>query len=121
MSVPQLSFPPLPKLHATTIFGRSIQYYDVGSGPPLLLVHGIGGDADEWAFCFGPFSGTHRVIALDLLGFGRSDKPVIDYTIAGFVEVLERFLHSLGIERAVVLTEGIRWAERAAFPWRTGR
>jgi pimeloyl-ACP methyl ester carboxylesterase len=107
MKSPPLVFPPLPKLLTATVFGRSIRYYDVGSGPPLLLIHGIGGDADEWAFCFEPFSQTHRVIALDLLGFGRSDKPSIDYTITGFVEVVEEFLRGLKIERAAVLGESL--------------
>jgi pimeloyl-ACP methyl ester carboxylesterase len=103
MSSPQLVFPPLPRLHSTTVFGRTIKYYDVGSGPPLLLIHGMGGDADEWAFCYEPLSHGHRVLALDLLGFGRSDKPAIEYTIAGFVEVVERFLKALSIERPTLM------------------
>ena len=107
MVSPPLVFPPLPKILTATVFGRSIRYYDVGSGPPLLLIHGLGGDADEWAFCFEPFSQSHRVIALDLLGFGRSDKPLIDYTIGGFVEVIEEFLRGLKIERAAVLGESL--------------
>jgi pimeloyl-ACP methyl ester carboxylesterase len=104
---PQLIFPPLPELRSTKVFGQTIKYYDVGLGPPLLLIHGIGGDADEWAFCFESFSQSHRVIAIDLLGFGRSDKPLIEYTIAGFVEVMEEFLRSLKIERAAVLGESL--------------
>ncbi len=75
----------------------------MGSGPPLLLIHGLGGDADEWAFCFEPLSQTHRVLALDLLGFGRSDKPAIEYTIAGFVEVVDRFLKAMGVERPTLI------------------
>ena len=103
MSAPQFVFPPLPKLHTTTVFGRAIKYYDVGSGTPLLLIHGLGGDADEWAFCFEPLSQSHRVLALDLLGFGRSDKPLIEYTIAVFVEVVERFLKTLNIGPATLI------------------
>jgi len=103
MSAPQRVFPPLPKLNTATVFGRAIKYYDVGSGPPLLLIHGMGGDADEWVFCFEPLSHSHRVLALDLLGFGRSDKPLIEYTIAGFVEVVERFLKTLGVERPTLI------------------
>ncbi len=95
--------PSLPQLSSTTVFGRRICYYDIGSGPPLVLVHGLGGDADQWAFCFGALSASHRVIAVELLGFGRSDKPPISYRIAGFVEVLEQFLQSLGIPRASLL------------------
>jgi pimeloyl-ACP methyl ester carboxylesterase len=104
---PQWVFPPLPELRSTTVFGRTIKYYDVGSGPPLLLIHGIGGDADEWVFCLEPFSASHRVIALDLLGFGRSDKPLIDYHIAGFVEVVDQFLQALKLERAAILGESL--------------
>jgi triacylglycerol lipase len=90
----------LPPLRSTSVFGRRICYYDIGRGPPLVLVHGVGGDADQWAFCYAGLSASHRVLALDLLGFGRSDKPLIDYRIAGFVEVLERFVGAVGIERA---------------------
>jgi pimeloyl-ACP methyl ester carboxylesterase len=107
MSEQSFIFPPLPELRSTTVLGQTIRYYDVGSGPPLLLIHGIGGDADEWVFCFGPLSQFHRVLALDLLGFGRSSKPLIEYTIAGFVEVVQHFLRGLKIDRTSVLGESL--------------
>jgi 2-hydroxy-6-oxonona-2,4-dienedioate hydrolase len=107
MSVPSVTISPLPELRSTTVFGQTIRYYDVGSGPPLLLIHGIGGDADEWVFCFGPLSQSRRVLALDLLGFGRSGKPLIEYTIAGFVEVVQHFLRDLKIDRMAVLGESM--------------
>ncbi len=97
------TFPPLPPLLSTTIFGTTIRYYDVGSGPTLVLIHGIGGDADDWAFCLDALARSHRVIALDLPGFGRSGKPHINYTIAGFVEMLERFLRTLNLEPATLV------------------
>jgi len=103
MSGLTFTLPPLPDLRTTDFFGATIKYYDVGSGPPMLLVHGLGGSADDWAFCLDAFAASHRVIAPDLLGFGRSDKPYIDYTIAGFVEMLKRFLRTLGIERAAMV------------------
>jgi pimeloyl-ACP methyl ester carboxylesterase len=115
MSAPEFAFPPLPTLHTTTVFGRTIKYYDVGSGPPLLLIHGLGGDADEWAFCFEPLSRSHRVLALDLLGFGRSDKPLIEYTIAGLVEVVERFRKTLSIERPTLIGSSLGGWIAAAF------
>jgi 2-hydroxy-6-oxonona-2,4-dienedioate hydrolase len=99
----QFVLPPLPELRSATVFGCNLRYYDLGSGPSLVLIHGIGGDADDWAFCLQALSASHRVIALDLLGFGRSDKPAINYTIAGFVEVLERFLRALAIKHATLL------------------
>ena len=100
---PQFSLPALPPLLSTQVFGCTIRYYDAGSGPPLVLLHGLGGDADDWAFCLEALSASQRVIAPDLLGFGRSGKPHIDYTIAGFVEMLERFLRGLNIERAILV------------------
>ena len=102
-NTPQFVLPPLPELRSTTVFGRTIRYYDIGSGPPLVLIHGIGGDADEWAFCFESLSASHRVIALDLLGFGRSDKPFIAYCIEVFVEQLEAFLRNLNLQRPSLL------------------
>src|SRR5579885_1223085 len=96
---PQFVLPSLPELRSTKVFGRTIRYYDVGTGPELVLVHGLGGDADEWAFCLHALSASHRVLALDLLGFGRSDKPLIEYHMAGFVEVLDRFLLNLKVEQ----------------------
>lgn len=101
--VSQFVLPPLPELRRTAVFGRKICYYDVGNGPPLVLVHGLGGDADQWAYSLETLSATHRVIALELLGFGRSDKPPITYRIAGFVEVLEGFLQALALERVSLL------------------
>jgi pimeloyl-ACP methyl ester carboxylesterase len=96
---PHFALPRLPALRSIQVFGQTIKYYDHGQGEPLLLVHGLGAEADVWAYCLEPLSQTHRVIAPDLLGFGRSSKPLINYRIATFVEVLERFLQSLGVQR----------------------
>jgi len=68
-----------------------------------VLLHGLGADADVWAFCLEGLSQAHRVIAPDLLGFGRSDKPLMTYRIRTFVEVLERFFVALGLDRASLL------------------
>ncbi len=112
---PQFALPPLPELRSVKVFGRNIRYYDFGSGQALVLIHGIGGDADDWAFCLHALSASHRVIALDLLGFGRSDKPLIDYSIAGFVELLERFLRTLDIKRATLIGGSLGGWIAAAF------
>src|SRR5271166_3773575 len=103
MADQSFTLPSLPPLLTTSIFGTTIRYYDVGSGPTLVLIHGIGGHADDWAFCLDALARSHRVIALDLPGFGRSGKPHIRYTIAGFVEMFERFLRTLNMERATLV------------------
>ena len=115
MSDATFTLPPRPELRSATVFGRAIKYYDVGSGSALVLVHGLGGDADDWAFCLEALAASHRVIALELLGFGRSDKPHIEYTIAGYVEVLDRFLRTLDIERATLAGHSLGGAIAATF------
>jgi pimeloyl-ACP methyl ester carboxylesterase len=59
----------------------------------------VAGDADQWAFCLESLAASHRVIAIDLPGFGSSDKPLIDYRIARSVEFLDRFLDVIDIRR----------------------
>ncbi len=96
-------FPELPALRSSEIFGQTIRYYDHGEGPPLILIHGLGADADVWAYCLGPLSRSHRVIAPDLLGFGRSSKPLIRYHVWTFVEVLDRLLHDLNLGQVSIV------------------
>jgi pimeloyl-ACP methyl ester carboxylesterase len=57
--------------------GASLFYYDAGSpaSPSMLLVHGLGDEADTWRSVIAPLSRTFRVIAPDLPGFGRSAPP----------------------------------------------
>lgn len=112
---PQFVLPPLPELRSTSVFGQTIRYYDVGTGSTLLLLHGIGGDADDWAFCLDALSQSYRVVALDLLGFGRSDKPYINYSIAGFVEVLQRVLRTLQIDHVSLLGHSLGGWVAASF------
>lgn len=60
--------------------GNRIHYIQAGSsGPPLVLVHGFGASAYHWRYNIPELAKTHRVYAVCMLGFGWSDKPVIDY------------------------------------------
>ena len=104
-SSPALRFQarPVPPLREARILGIALRYYDVGSGPPLVLVHGVGGDADQWCFCLAAFSARYRVVAIDLPGFGRSDKPAIDYRIATFVDALAALVQALELPPAHLL------------------
>jgi 2-hydroxy-6-oxonona-2,4-dienedioate hydrolase len=100
---PHLILPLLPEMRSLQVFGQTVRYYDIGEGSPLLLIHGLGSDADVWAFCLEELARSHRVIAPDLLGFGRSDKPLMSYRITTFVEMLDRFLDALAIEKPALL------------------
>ena len=52
-------------------------YREKGSGPPLLLIHGTGGNADIWGETFDALAANHRVIAYDRRGFSRSVSPPV--------------------------------------------
>jgi pimeloyl-ACP methyl ester carboxylesterase len=112
---PGFALPALPPLREARVFGQRVCYYDTSEGPPLVLVHGVGGDADQWAFCLPALARSHRVIALDLPGFGRSDKPSIDYRIEGYVEMLQRFLDAIGVDDAALLGHSLGGWIVAAF------
>lgn len=64
----------------------NINYVDLGKSdsssinkPPLILIHGFGASVFHWRFNMPELSQKYHVFALDLLGFGGSDKPIIDY------------------------------------------
>jgi pimeloyl-ACP methyl ester carboxylesterase len=75
----------------------SLHFYDVGSigAPLLLMIHGLGDEADTWRHLIPPLSIHYRIIAPDLPGFGRSDKPHRPYTLSFFQEVLVELLSEL--------------------------
>ncbi|MCE2391458.1 MAG: alpha/beta fold hydrolase [Proteobacteria bacterium] len=84
--------------------GVRLAYRESGSGsPPLVFVHGWGGDASHWAAQTRAFSRRHRVIRVHLRGHGRSDAPPGDYTIASFADDLDWMLRRLGARRPVVI------------------
>ena len=89
---------PLIGIGDTRLFVRAF-----GSGPPLLLIHGLGSSGDDWAFQLPSWVQRHRLIVPDLRGCGRSDTPSGHYSIAGFALDLIRLLDRLGIERCAVV------------------
>jgi pimeloyl-ACP methyl ester carboxylesterase len=75
---------------------------DTASGAPLLLVHGLGDEADTWRRVLPALATQRRVLALDLPGFGRSDKPDAPCTVPWYAAVLGDLLDTLRIDRAVL-------------------
>lgn len=86
-----------------------IRYLEQGSasssssGSDLILVHGLGGSASSWINNIPNLAQDHHVYALDILGFGRSDKPRIDYTIDLFADTLGGFMDTLAIDKASIV------------------
>jgi pimeloyl-ACP methyl ester carboxylesterase len=82
------------------VYGNRLRYVDSGgSGPVIVLLHGMGNDSEAWAFNTPALSRNFRVIALDQLGYGKSDKPLVNYRVALWVDFLDRFLRELKVEK----------------------
>jgi pimeloyl-ACP methyl ester carboxylesterase len=98
---------------------------DVGDGPPLIFVHGLSGCWQNWLESIPAFARDHRVIAVDLPGFGHSPMPRERITISGYGRWLDRLFDALGIEGAAVVGNsmgGFIAAETAIkFPHRVER
>ncbi|MBF6593812.1 MAG: alpha/beta hydrolase [Thermaceae bacterium] len=86
--------------------GVGLHIYDcgpVGSKPPLVLLHGLGDEADSWRKVFPLLAGYRRVIAPDLPGFGRSDHPRRAYTLNFFAQTIQTLLSMLKVSKAVLV------------------
>lgn len=76
-----------------------IHYYTGGDGPPVVLIHGLASRGEDWSGLFPTLASHHRIYAIDLLGYGGSDRPHVDYSIALETDVVRGFLDALHIER----------------------
>ena len=91
----------------TEVEGLPTRYLSAGTtGPPLVLLHGVGDNAFDWHWVMPALASTHRVYAPDLPGSGGSAKPLdtdYDYSPAFFTRFVAAFLDALEIDRAVVV------------------
>jgi 2-hydroxy-6-oxonona-2,4-dienedioate hydrolase len=108
-----------------TVFGQKIHYVEAGSGPTVILLHGLGGSTQAWQFNITALAEKYHVVVPDQIGFGKSDKPLVNYRIRTYVDFLDQFCKQLGIERASLVGNSmggwIAAAFTAAFPDRVDR
>jgi pimeloyl-ACP methyl ester carboxylesterase len=78
-------------------WGR-LSVYIAGEGPPLVLLHGLGGSGRYWAGIAPLLARRHTLLAPDLPGFGRSDKPRLDYSREFHVQAIADLLDALGTD-----------------------
>jgi pimeloyl-ACP methyl ester carboxylesterase len=98
------------------IYGQKIHYLEAGSsGPSVILLHGLGGDATNWAQTIPALASKYHVYAPDQIGFGQSDKPIVNYRVATLVEFLDQFYQKLGIEKATLVGNSFGGWAAAAF------
>ena len=108
-----------------TVFGQKIHYVEAGSGPTVILLHGLGGSTQAWMFNIAPLAEKYHVVVPDQIGFGKSDKPLVNYRIRTYVDFLDQFCKQLKIERASLVGNSmggwIAAAYTAAFPDRVDK
>lgn len=90
------------RVQTATVDGMTIAYIDEGQGDKvLLLIHGLGTNAKGWQRNIADLSRDHRVIALDLAGYGMSSKDAYPYSMDFHARTCDGLLRELGIESAV--------------------
>ena len=85
------------------LFGQKIYYLEAGSGPEVILLHGLGGDKGNWRMTLPVLAARFHVYAPDQIGFGQSDKPQINYRVATLVDFLNAFYKKVGIAKATLV------------------
>ncbi len=86
-----------------TVDGTRVRYIDVGQGPAVVLVHGFASSLETWAGVIPALSQKHRVIALDLKGFGWTDRPEGDYSPEAQAQLVLHLMDLRGVDRASIV------------------
>lgn len=96
---------PLPDVHHGKLFvnGTSIHFLMAGSGPPMVLIHGWLGSSYHWRKIMPLLAVEHTVVALDVRGYGESDKPYSGYDGRTIVSDLLGMFDQLGLEKPIVV------------------
>lgn len=100
---PEELYSPMPRQHMM-VDGVDIAYVDSGGDkPPLVFVHGLSSYTSFWEYQLEAFTDTHRVLALDLPGYGASGRPDAELTPPWYAETITHWLTALEIEQATVV------------------
>jgi pimeloyl-ACP methyl ester carboxylesterase len=86
-----------------SLHGRAVTYAEAGSGPVLLLIHGIAGTYENWEAVIEPLARHHTVLAPDLPGHGTSAPGAGDYSLGALAAGLRDLLVALGHDRATLV------------------
>ncbi len=93
-----------PQYLFTEVGGLRVRYADRGFGDSVvLLLHGFGGDLDNWMFNLDSLAERHRVLALDLPGHGQSVKTNVDPSLSGMATFVSKFLDVLSVSTVNVV------------------
>ena len=89
-----------------------VRYLDRGEGPAVVFLHGFGSSLESWAEVLPEIQRDHRVIALDLKGFGWSGRPEGDYSPAAQAKLVYELLDELGVDQTAIVAHS--WGSSVA-------
>ncbi len=94
-------------MSAIIVDGRLVHYEAIGRGRPVVFVHGWIGSWRYWMVAMDDLSERYRAYALDLWGFGDTDRRQDGYSLDVYTELVERFLNELGLQRVALVGHGL--------------
>ena len=99
------------------LHGHRAVYRTAGSGPPVVLVHGMVNSSRHWREVAERLATRYRVIAPDLLGHGDAATPRGDYSLGAHAAVIRDLLSALGVERATFVGHSLGGGVAMVFFW----
>jgi pimeloyl-ACP methyl ester carboxylesterase len=99
------------------LHGHTVVYRTMGSGPPVVLIHGMVNSSRHWRGVAERLAERHTVIAPDLIGHGDSATPRGDYSLGAHATVIRDLLSALGIERATMVGHSLGGGIAMVYFW----
>src|SRR4051794_21656868 len=116
---------PAFEVHEATLHGHRAVYRVAGSGPNVVLIHGMINSSRHWDEVAKRLAGSYRVIAPDLIGHGDAATPRGDYSLGAHAASIRDLMTTIGVERATIvghsLGGGVAMQFFYQFPQRTER
>lgn len=101
--------------HYVDIDGAKMHYIKQGEGSPILFLHGVPTSSYVWRNVIPHLASLGCCIAPDLLGFGKSAKPDIEYSIADHIHAIEKFINTLQLDHLTIVMHG--WGSIMGFDY----
>lgn len=109
----------------TKVDDYTIRYLDYGipreGAEDLILLHGLGASSERWLRVAPALSRYFRVVVPDIIGFGYSDKPDVEYTVDFFIDFIDKFLANVGTNRPHMMASSFGGHIAAEYAIRRGR
>jgi haloalkane dehalogenase len=115
---PHPSFGPKAQSRFAEVLESKMHWVEAGSGDPIVFMHGNPTSSFLWRKIFAQFEGKGRLLAPDMIGFGQSGKPSMDYSLADFQRYYDAWFDMLDLRNVTLVLQdygglfGVSWARR---------